>query len=54
MEAVINKRAYIKTAFKVYQGGKMYIEIKLIDDTVIKINLPELNTWLKMLDNLYK
>ena len=53
MEAII-KKSYVRTAFKVYQGGKVYIEIKLIDDTVIKINLPELNTWLKMLDNLYR
>lgn len=53
MEAII-KKSYVKTAFKVYQGGKMYIEIKLIDDTVIKINLPELNAWLKILDNLYR
>lgn len=53
MEAIV-KRAYVKTAFKVYQGGKAYIEIKLIDDTVIKINFSELSVWLKMLDNLYK
>ena len=53
MEGII-KRTYIKNAFKIYQGGKMFIEIKLMDDTVIKINLPELNTWLKMLDNLYR
>lgn len=50
---IVIKKTYIKMALKIYQGGKTYIELKLIDNTVIKLNPPELDIWLKTLDSLY-
>jgi len=55
MYELFPKRDYVKNAIKVYGkgGAGIYVQLTLIDNTVVKFNLRAKNKWTVLLDRMY-